>query len=368
MASPNLQAPGHYNLGPGNTFGNIDWSRFQRPWETYDPHNPGGSGGSGSGSGGGVVTDPYPPGMPGSGSTPTPSTDGPLPPFYPNDIAKITPQTNVNQDARDYIYALLSDYGLGGEAGWAWEELVNGQTQDQVSQSLRKRPAYQIRFQGLAIRAQKGLSAISESEYINYERNAYQLMREAGMPPGFYDDPADFANLIGNDVSINEVNQRITNSYGRVAQAPQSVRDAFAEFYGANGDSALAAFFLDPDRAQPLLERAAAAAEVGGIGADFGFGLDKSTAEQVGGMGLSSSAIREGIATLGQGKSYFDETISERDDLRAETTGVKAAFGIDGESADAFRNRRDRRAAEFGGTEGAYATQQGVLGAGAKQR
>ncbi|HEY3492004.1 MAG TPA: hypothetical protein VGK43_03570, partial [Solirubrobacterales bacterium] len=55
---------------------------------------------------------------------------------------------------------------------------------------------------------------------------------------------------------------------------------------------------------------------------------------------------------------YFEETITESTDLTAENEGVRAGFGLDGESRRAVRRRQEERGAWFGGagTGGAAGT------------
>lgn len=271
----------------------------------------------------------------------------------------------AQDDAFTYIEDLLSSYGLSSLAHNAWQKLIDGVTQDQVIQWLRTTPEYAQRFPGMAVRRAKGLSAISEGEYISYERQAGQILHAAGMPAGFYDTPEDFADLIGKDLSLSELNQRITNNYIRVAQAAPEVRNAFQAFFGPDGDTALAAFFMDPDKAQPFLERAVTEAEISGAGARFGVGVNEDMANRLATIGVTSGQAQQGFQQLNQIKPLFNETITETTDLKAEQEGVGAVFGTDATSADAVRKRRDTRAADFSGTtQQALGSQTGLTGLG----
>lgn len=273
--------------------------------------------------------------------------------------------TTEQNDAFAYISELLTQYGLGSLASWAWDQIVNGHSSEQVVQSLRQQPEYAQRFPAMALRRAAGLNAISEGEYVSYERQAQQLMRAAGMPPGFWDQPEDFARLIGNDVSVNELNQRITNAYIRVAQAPTEVRDAFSEFFGVDGDVAFAAYFLDPDRAAPLLDKAVTEAEIAGTGRRFGVGIGQDMAGRLAEIGINLGSSQQGFAQLAGQSALFRESVSERDDLRIEREGVAAAFGTDAEAAGKVARRKEERQAAFSGSnQQAGATQRGLSGVG----
>ena len=287
---------------------------------------------------------------------------GPLPSQQPGP----TPfdQEFANKNAFAYVQGLLSDYDLGSLADWAWEQIVDGNSPEMVMQQLRNRSEFKNRFKGMAIRDEKGLPAISPAEYIQYERQAYQLMRAANLPAGFYDERDDFAELIGKDVSPSELNQRIQNGYLKVTQAPDSVRAQFADWFGRSGDSALAAYFMDPDRALPLLERQAAMAEFGGYGRNFGFNVNINYAEEAARRGIDAGTAQQGFASLAGEASYYNETISENTDLVAEREGIASTFAFDSTSAGLVRGRKERRAAEFGGSAPALLTSQGAIGLG----
>lgn len=294
----------------------------------------------------------------------------PSPPQPPPPLAQPTPDslTDYQRDALSYVQNVLDEYDLGELSTWAWEQIVGGSSPEMLIQSMREQQAFKDRFSGMEIRKELGLPAISPAEYISYERYAAGLMREANMPAEFWDQRQDFALLIGNDVSLNELNSRIANSYSRVARAPQVVRDVFAEWFGPNGPSALAAFFLDPDRAGLILDKMVTQAEIGGYGRTFGLNLSSGRAADIASRGIGAQEAQRGFQVLEPESSYFNETITESEDLTLEKEGVGATFGLEGESAAKVRRRKDERAAEFAGVGGGGVTQQGAVGLGSARR
>ena len=273
--------------------------------------------------------------------------------------------TAEQNDAFAYIGNQLDQYDLGGLSNWAWDQIVNGHSAEQVMQSMRQQQTYIDRFKGMAIRQANGLPAISEGEYISYERQAMQLMRAAGFPPEFWDSPDDYANLIGNDVSVNELNQRVTSAYTRVAQAPTEVRSAFDNFFGTDGDTAFAAYFLDPDRAAPLLEKAVTQAEIAGTGARFGIGISQGTSSRLADLGVNLNMAQQGFQQLAGQSALYRESVTEAQDLRMGVEGVAATFGDSPEDAAAVQARKDARQAAFSGTSNTTSTgQTGAIGLG----
>lgn len=270
--------------------------------------------------------------------------------------------TDTQRDAMAYIQSVLSQYGLGSDADWAWQQIVAGVSPTQLLQDLRQRTSYKDRFSGMDIRRQRGLSAISEGDYISLERGYREAMRSANMPSQFWDSPSDFAAHIGNDRSVLEIQDLIQNAYLAVTQAPPEVRATFADYFGPSGDAAFAAYILDPDKAESVLVRQAQTAVVGGTARQYGFQVGQGLAENIVARGLGPQA-RQGFAQVAAEAPLYQETISEAQDLTSDT-GIQSTFGLDQQAVRDVQRRRDTREAAFGGTGSSLVTQQGAIGLG----
>ena len=156
---------------------------------------------------------------------------------------------------------VLDRYGLGDLANWAWEQIVAGSSPEQTIQSLREQDSYKARFAGIIERQKKGLPPMSEEEYIEWETRAGEIMHFYGLPIGFYDDPQDFSTMIGGDVSLRELEGRVVVARDAAQNAPEDVKQILADQYGIDAGG-LTAFYLDPDRALPTLERQFAAGQI----------------------------------------------------------------------------------------------------------
>lgn len=262
------------------------------------------------------------------------------------------PTTNASA----YLQAVLDQYGLGSLTDWAFGALKRGLSAEQILQEMRATTEFKARFPAIAQREQAGLPALSPGEYVSYEKAATQMMRDAGLPSGFWDQPSDFTDLLAKDVSQAELQDRINQGFNRMQfQVPEEVRTVFHDWFGPQGEGALAAFFLDPDRAKPVLMEMANKAFVGGYGKRFGFDVGQDTATQIVQSGRTDQAP-QAFEQLDQARSYFDETISEKTDLTQEQ-GVRSAFGLDGDATRAVQQRQQERQAQFQGN-----TNAGALG------
>lgn len=247
------------------------------------------------------------------------------------------------RDAYQYLAEIFSRYGLNTLTSWARTQLEQGSSPDQVMLDLYNTPEFKQRFPAIEQRRQKGLSPITPEDYIRYEETARDVFRRAGMPPSFYSDKNDYTNLIANDVSPKELEDRVMEGFKRVQNADPSVREAFGKFFGVKGDSALAALFIDPKRAATTLEEQARMAEVAGAGAmALGGWLTKDRAGQIVRAGVTAEEARSGFQRLGQIQGLFTESVGETSDMDIYREGVASIFGVD-ENADTYETAEDRQ-------------------------
>lgn len=277
-----------------------------------------------------------------------------------------TPVRTTDQDnsAKAIIDTYLDSIGLGGLGDWAWQRYLDTGSTDLTMLELRQRPEYKQRFAGKLMLAEKGRT-ITEAEQIQYEQQAAGLMRAAGFPPSFYDQPSDFMNLVGNDVSLSELGSRINDAYVRVINMPTAVRSTFAEWYGAGSDAALATLALDYNKALPSILHTVASGEVGGELARQGMVISRDLAEEVSKTTADTAAIRAAAGQVGglYASGLFGERQGEQD-LSVEA-GVRAAFSNDQAfQRDVQRRIQERQATTKGNAESTLSTQQGVKGAG----
>lgn len=311
-----------------------------------------------------------------------PLLPGTTEPFQPSTLATVladgTPQSApvdpTKQSAKDIVQAQLDQYGLGSLGGWAWTQIVNGASADEVLANLRTTNEYKTRFSGLIARQKAGLPPMTEADAISYERSASDLFHQAGLPGGFYDSTNEFQNLLGNDVSINELTSRINDGYLRVTNAPPQVRQAYQQLFGASGDAALASVFLDPSKALPVLDQQAAAAEFAGSGLQYGFPISRQTAIAAGQSGISLSQAQSGFQKLNDARAIFNPTVGEMNAANAGGAqpltvdqGVQAAFGIGnnpGAAALAMTQQQNLRSSAQSGGGGVQVGQHGLVGLG----
>jgi len=281
----------------------------------------------------------------------------PPPPPLPPVAAPKT--ADPNQSAKDIIKGSLESWGLGSLTDWAWTLLTQGASTDQVIAQLRTRDEYKQRFKGNVQRQAAGLTPLSEGEYLAYEDQARQIMKAAGMPPGFYDSPDDFAAFIGNDTSASELNQRVQLGFTLVNQEPEEVKQEAARLGLTMSDQAAAV--LDPNTALPILQRKLQMAQIGGASVMQGYGqLGADQLDRLASFGVDEATARKGFGNLVSLSPLLQQYAGEENISQNEALG--AQFGLDAQAQDKLSRRQRERLAQFKTDGGAATTQKGAIG------
>jgi hypothetical protein len=260
--------------------------------------------------------------------------------------------TRRRQDARSTIRQVLETYGLGELADYTYNEVivketVNINNPDAVIFALREQPAYQRRFAGNASRARAGLAELDPASYIALENQYRATLQANGLPVNFYDSTEDFQAFIEGDVSPSELNERVQSGYRAVADADPAVRRQMQELYGVS-EGELAAYFLDPTRATPLLTRQARAAQIAGRAVEqAGIQLTGTLAEDLVRRGITAQEAERGFAEIGAlgelRQAFAGETELTQEQL------VGATLASDVEAQRELERRRRGRVAQFQG-------------------
>jgi len=258
--------------------------------------------------------------------------------------------TETQQSAFDVIRDLLDTYGLSELANFVGNYIVEQDVIDEnvLIGQIRQTDEYRTRFAANEARRKAGLNVLSEGEYIALENTYRQYMRASGLPSGFYDTNEDFQNLLANDVSPGELAERINQGYEAIQFADPQVIQQMQNLYGVSeGD--LAAYFLDPEKATPVLLQRAKAAQIAGGAAQAGQGISVTEAEQLAREGITQQQARAGFAAIAEGELFAPTTEEAQAGQQAFTREeqIGAVFGTDPQAAQRLRQQQRRRQAAF---------------------
>jgi len=269
------------------------------------------------------------------------------------------------RSARAIIGDTLDSYGLNSLSDDIWKWIQDGQSVPEVMENIRKSSDYAERFPAMSIRTQQGLAPISTDQYIALERSYSEVLGFWEMPAGFYDGKDDFTNLIGSDRSPELLSRLLSEGYNRVANTAPEVRAAFANSFGVQGDTALAAMYLDPDRGTQTLIDMARTAVAGGVAKQQDIDLTQDLASQISAFNPSESSLRSGFSQVNSLRPVTRETVSESRDISIGDV-TEAQFGLNNSSREDIQRRISSRQSAFRGGGGAASTGQGFIGLGSE--
>jgi hypothetical protein len=237
-------------------------------------------------------------------------------------IAPPATGTTEDRNAFSILKKELETFGLGGMADKVWKYMLENGSEDDAGTMLwiYQQPEFKARFPAFET-LQKKYRGIQPAQYIMLERQYAQTMRSAGLSASFFDNPNDFTALIENDVSQAEFQERVDNGFKKVAEADPAVRNAFRQYFGVEGDAALAAFFIDPDRSAPKLAKAAQMAELGGAASTMGVQINADYAEKLTRLGVSQQQALSGFQKMQQQRALFSAGLGENA-VTPQTTGM----------------------------------------------
>lgn len=234
------------------------------------------------------------------------------------------PLAALTGDQRDAYIALqgtLDQYGLSSLSSVILGYVKQGYDATTVSYLLQQTPEYKARFAGNDARKANGFAVLSPAEYLATERAYKDAAAAYGLPSTFYDNPDDFAALIGKDISPQEFSTRASYAFKYTASLDPSARQALQQYYGVD-DSHIAAYFLDPTKGQAILDRQAQAVDIGAAAFRQGVGgVDRSQAEGYADLGVTGAQAQQGFAqsaeAIDEGQldiaSRFNSDLSTKD-------------------------------------------------------
>jgi hypothetical protein len=277
--------------------------------------------------------------------------------------------TSTEQSAWTQLQQTLAVYGFSGIdlndlVNWAKGELIAGKDSNQIALDLQTTAQFTRRFPAIVARRQAGLPPVSPAEYLSLESSYAQLERSAGIPPNW----ASYDALIANDVSPTEYGSRLNQGLLAVTQADPTVVKAFQDYYNVKPGQ-LAAWFLDPTKAEPMLLQQAAAAQVGGAAAASGFGeISSDEAARLARQGINYSQAQTGFQKLAGESQLFRGLPGQAEPSLTEAQLTGAQFGTDSAAAQALtRQAAYETGTTAQGTQVAQ-TSTGATGLGRVQR
>jgi hypothetical protein len=277
--------------------------------------------------------------------------------------------TANTETATSILQSVLKFYGMEDpqlvtdvRTALAERRLTGTSTVDDIGIQLRESAAFKDRFAGNEARRAAGKPAYSVSQYLQLESSYRNTMLAAGLPSSFYDGKEDFANFIANDVSPDEIQDRVSKGFAAINNAPQNVIDEFQTLYGVDKNE-LAAYFLDPVRAKEIVIRKAEAAKIASQARQqANISLGATQAELLAQQGITEQQAQTGFGLVLQGQKLTQPLQGEEALTQEEL--IAGTFGTNAAAAQRVAQTRRKRKGTFesGGTLAAAKVQQENIG------
>jgi hypothetical protein len=260
------------------------------------------------------------------------------------------------ENALTSLTARFSKYGLESLVPKIRELVINGSTESTIAFELQETPEYKQRFKANTERLKKGLSVLDAGTYIGMEDSYRQALRAYGLKQFDTDDYV--SQFIANDISANELSNRIVTAVQRVQNADPAITKQLRDFYNI-GQNDLVAYVLDPNQQFQKIERQVQAAEIGVAAARQGLNAGVQVAEQLAAQGVTQAEAQKGYATIAdilpdakRLSDIYGTTLEGYDQAQAEQE-------VFNQLASAQRKRQkltQREIAAFGGSSGTNRT------------
>lgn len=174
---------------------------------------------------------------------------------------------------------------------------------NEILQNIRATATYKKAFAGLAeYNSKPGHVHMTESEYRTYSQSILGAAQQYGVPNGFIDQ-SEIGKLLVGDVSASEFQQRVEDIYSAVSNADAGTKALLQQWYGV-GPGELTAYFANPEKSLPQMQRQVASAEIEDYASRVGLkGLTEQGAQQLAQMAKLSGAqgnnqLATGVSTI----------------------------------------------------------------------
>ena len=272
----------------------------------------------------------------------------------------------AGQSAYDILLAEFNQYGLGALVEPLKALIVSGPSSAELTLALRATDAYKKRFSANTDRIAKGLTALNEREYLGMEDQYQNIMRNYGLPNTYYakdsmGTQAGFNQLLANDVSAEELEDRVMTAQSRVINANPEIKQALRSFYPDITDGDILAYTLDPTKALTDIKRKVTAAEIGGAALGAGLKTNRTTAEGLAGYGITKQQAQQGYGAIAEFLPT-GEKLSEiyQESPYTQQQAEQEIFSL-ADSANAAKKRKRLSQLEAGSFSGSSGVGSGAL-------
>jgi hypothetical protein len=226
--------------------------------------------------------------------------------------AEVEARRRAGQSAYDLLLSEFTQYGLGSLVEPLKTLIQSGPSSSELTLALRATDAYKKRFAANPERIKKGYAALNEASYLALEDGFQDVMRNYGLPASYYSKDsmgrqAGFEILIGGNVKVPELEERIILGKNELLEAPVKTRQAFTQFFPSITEGDILGYVLNPEKGLSEIKRKVSAAQIGGafLGTKTTSGATLTTslgrAEELARAGVTGTTAKQVATAIGGG-------------------------------------------------------------------
>jgi hypothetical protein len=256
------------------------------------------------------------------------------------------------QNAITVLTDRFKRYGLASLVPKIKELAIAGAGESTITLQLQETEEYQQRFSANKDRIKKNLSVLNPGEYLALEDKYRQIIRAYGLKD--FDNDNYVNQFISNDVSPEELSNRVVTAVQRVKNADPAITATLRDFYGI-GQNDLVAYVLDPNQTFQKIERQVAAAEIGTAARKQGLEAGVNVAEQLAAQGITQAEAQRGYSTIADvlpGATKLSNIYGGTLDKYGQSEAEQDIFNTLASAQRKRKNLIGRETAEFTGTSG----------------
>lgn len=256
----------------------------------------------------------------------------------------------AQQGAFDTMMALLKQYDLEALGGVLMGLIKDGIKGAALNLALQDTKEWKTRFAGNEMLKKKGLPVLGVDEYLATERSYAQIMKDAGLPTGFWDDHADKAVWIGNAVSADELRERVA-MYADFAKRDDPAIIAQLKSMGlTEGD--ILAHFMDPKRARPLIQQKYQQTLIGAAARRTGLVSDNDYLKHLADLGVSEQQAAQGYGLISENLGTVNKLAEIYGEDYDQSDFEKEVFEQNGGATRKRKRLASQERAAFSGSSG----------------
>lgn len=299
-------------------------------------------------------------------------------------------KTTSGQNALQLLTATLSGYGVDttGAVSNAILGLIQKNYDAATIQALIEDPAsakssdpaiaalanaWNTRFSGNVAREKAGLTPLSPADYISTENSYKAVMARAGISASSpLMDPSYFGQLMANDLSPAEVQQRVTAATEAVTTTDPFTLQQLQQNFGLTQED-MVHHLLDPNTAASVIQQKVQASQIQGEAGRQNLALNQQNAMTLAAQGVTQAQAAAGFTNIGTQLGAQQQLASmygmQPNQVGNELTAQQFNSNINGVSAAKanidLARLRAQEVNQFSGSSGAskgslYTESQGV--------